>query len=85
MKDSGCSQAGRALGHLLWALRPGVVGRAGAKCWAWHRACPFLRRLPFCKWEEVLGLLQVPRLWAHRGRSQPLPPSPSPGSKHLPC
>ena len=30
---------------------------------------PFWVRLSFCKWEEVLGLLQVPRLWAHRGEA----------------
>ena len=30
---------------------------------------PFWVQLPFCKWEEVLGLLRVPWLWAHRGEA----------------
>ena len=79
----GCSQAGRALGRLLWVLRPGcgagrcrILGLAGD-------LPPFWVRLPFCKWEEVLGLLRVPQLWAHQGEASLCLPGKS--RQQTPC
>lgn len=57
-----------------WAICSGPSGRGcgAGRCQTLGLAGdlpPFWGRLPFCKWEEVLGLLQVPWLWAHRGEA----------------